>query len=221
MILENKIINFLGDSITEGAGVTDRENCRYDNVIKNKCGLKEACNYGIGGTRIAYQRRLSDSVAQELFFCGRAYRLNPNADITVVFGGTNDYGHGDAPFGEITDKTADTYCGAVDYLMRTLLELYPKTKPVFMTPARRLGDEMPSINSNKGEDAKPLKEYAEVIKLKGKEYGIPVLDLYEALGLDPNDEEIRNKYAPDGLHFNDDGHKIIADLLIEFLENSL
>lgn len=32
MTLEGKIIDFLGDSITEGVGVEDCENNRYDNI---------------------------------------------------------------------------------------------------------------------------------------------------------------------------------------------
>ena len=30
-------VNFLGDSITEGAGVADRANCRYDNRLAKMC----------------------------------------------------------------------------------------------------------------------------------------------------------------------------------------
>ena len=41
MDLKGKTINFLGDSITEGCGVTDIEANRYDNVIK-KMPAKES-----------------------------------------------------------------------------------------------------------------------------------------------------------------------------------
>ena len=54
MELKGKIIDFLGDSITEGVGVTDRENNRYDNILKRQFGLKATYNYGIGGTRIVF-----------------------------------------------------------------------------------------------------------------------------------------------------------------------
>ena len=53
MELNGKIINFLGDSITEGTGVSDLEN-RYDNRLKRMCNLKEVHNYGIGGPRLAH-----------------------------------------------------------------------------------------------------------------------------------------------------------------------
>jgi len=45
-------INFLGDSITQGAGVADKENDCFVSIIRNKYGA--VCrNYGIGATRIA------------------------------------------------------------------------------------------------------------------------------------------------------------------------
>ena len=65
----------------------------------------------------------------------------------------------------------------------------------------------------------PLYGYVEIIKEAGEEFGIPVLDLYNGLGIDPNVEEDRVKYTTDGLHFNDDGHHIIAARLKEFLES--
>ncbi len=212
MNLQGKTVNFIGDSITEGHGVADVASGRYDNILKVQCDLKTVYNYGIGGSRLAHQRVASENPRHDLYFCARAYDLNPAADLTVVFGGTNDYGHGDAPFGTMADKTPDTYCGAVDFLMRTLPALYPGMAFVFMTPARRVGDEIPNKSN-----ALPLKAYVEVIRAKGAEYGIPVLDLYDDLGLDPNDEQVQAQYAPDGLHFNDTGHQIIADRLSAFL----
>ena len=59
--------------------------------------------------------------------------MDPEADIIVVFGGTNDYGHGDAPFGEIGDKERTTFCGAVDYLINRIRELYPSALLVMVT----------------------------------------------------------------------------------------
>lgn len=55
MDLHNATINFLGDSITEGAGASCLEN-RYTDVLAREFGLKKANNYGISGTRIARQQ---------------------------------------------------------------------------------------------------------------------------------------------------------------------
>ena len=84
MELKGKIIDFLGDSITEGTGVEDRENNRYDNILKRKYDLKAVYNYGIGGSRLAHQRTPSEKPRFDLCFCGRVYDLNPYADIIVV-----------------------------------------------------------------------------------------------------------------------------------------
>lgn len=95
--------------------VSDIENNRYDNVIKRQCNLKAVYNYGVSGTRIAYQSVASANPRCDLYFCGRACDLNRESDLTVVFCGTNDYGHGDAPFGDMADKMSDTFYGAVDF----------------------------------------------------------------------------------------------------------
>ncbi len=219
MELKNKVISFLGDSITEGAGVENIAENRYDNILLKKENLKAVYNYGIGGTRIAHQQIPSDEARYDLCFCGRAYDINPESDIIIVFGGTNDYDHGDAPFGEETDKTSATFCGAVDFLMNLLKEKYPNSKLVFLTPARRVGDENKSSNPCKKADLKPLKGYVDLIISKGKQYNIPVLNLYDELKINPNIDEENKKYTADGLHLNDNGHMLLAQKVIEFLHS--
>ena len=217
MNVEGLTINFLGDSITEGHSVEDIANNRFDNVLKAACGLKEVRNYGIGGTRIAHQYRPSEEARWDLNFCGRAVQMDPNADVVVVFGGTNDYGHGDAPFGKMGDRDRGTYCGAVRWLMEYLVGKYPASKIVFMTPARRLGDQEPSASLHRYYPSLPLKAYVDVINETAKDYPIEVLDLYANLGIDPNLEDDRITYTAEGLHFNDAGHRVIAKKLQEFL----
>ncbi len=222
MQLKGKTINFLGDSITEGVGVVDWKHNRYDNVLKKTCGLKETYNYGIGGTRLAYQCIPSAKPRHDLCFCGRAYDLNHEADITVVYGGVNDYIHGDAPIGGFGDTTPATFYGAVRFLMDLLKTEFADKTIVFMTPARLCYDGMtgaePSIRPQKKPDALPLLGYTEIIKQTAALYDIPVLDLYEKLGIDPTKSEDKEKYTSDGLHFNDAGHYKIATCLQAFLE---
>ena len=223
MELKGLKVNFLGDSITEGVGVTDIENCRYDNVLHNKYGFASHNNYGIGGTRLAYQCAPSEKPAHDLYFIGRAHKMSKDADLVVVYGGVNDYIHGDAYFGTMEDKDATTFCGAVYYLMNFLKQEYAGKTVVFMTPAhmhfRGVSDTLVSPRPIKKPDAKPLQAYVDVVKARGEEFGIPVLDLFENLGIDPNNEDDREKYTVDGLHFNDIGQGILADTLGKFLEN--
>ena len=221
MELKGKIIDFLGDSITEGVGVTDQNN-RYDNVIHRRFELAAHYNYGIGGTRLAHQSVPSEIPRYDLCFCGRAYLLEKCADLIVVYGGVNDYIHGDAYFGNMEDRTPTTFCGAVYFLMNLLKTNYEGKKIVFMTPAhmhfKGISDKCLSGRPMKKPDAQPLSAYVEVIKARGEELGIPVLDLFEKLPIDPNNESDREKYTVDGLHFNDEGQGILAKTLGDFLE---
>ncbi len=221
MELKGKIIDFLGDSITEGSGVSNLEN-RYDNRLAKMCELKAVYNYGIGGTRIAHQTRPSEKPRFDLCFCGRAYNINRSADIVVVYGGVNDYIHGDAPFGQDGDTTPATFCGGVYFLMNLLKTNFEGKTVVFMTPAHScyqgVSDKEVSPRPMKHPTSMPLRNYVEVIKATGKKLGVPVLDLMENLGIDPNDPTDRANFTVDGLHFNDAGHEYIAKALEKFLK---
>lgn len=221
MELKGKIIDFLGDSITEGVGVSDTKNNRYDNVMKRNYGLAEVYNYGIGGSRLAHQSKPSEKPRHDLCFCGRVYDLNKDADIIVVYGGVNDYFHGDAPIGKMGDTTPATFYGAVRFLMNFLKTEFCGKTIVFMSPARFFYDGMdgsaPSKRPQKLPDALPVLGYTEIIKETAKLFDIPVLDLYEKLGIDPTNPDEKEKYTADGLHFNDAGQHFIAKALGDFL----
>ena len=216
-------VNFLGDSITEGTGVTDKANCRYDNRLAVMCQLSAVNNYGIGGTRLAHQIHPSEKPRYDLCFSGRAYNMDTTADMVIVYGGVNDYIHGDAPFGELGDTTPATYCGGVYFLMNYLRENYGTKPIIFLTPARcflrkEVDDLQVSTHAKKLPGGKPLQAYADAILETAKKFDIAVLDLYRDLGLDPHDPECFDPYTIDGLHFNDTGHGVLAERLKAFIE---
>jgi lysophospholipase L1-like esterase len=222
MELKGRKVNFLGDSITEGSGVTDIANCRFDNRLAAMCGLT-AKNYGIGGTRLAHQPQPSENPRYDLCFCGRAYNMDRTADMVIVYGGVNDYIHGNAPFGQLGDTTPATYCGGVYFLMNYLKTTYGDKPVVFLTPARcflrhEVSDLAPSTHAAKTTPGKELLAYVEVIQKTAQQFGIPVLDLYHDLGVDPHIPEQFAAYTTDGLHLNDAGHGLLADKLKAFLE---
>lgn len=217
-------VNFLGDSITEGTGVADINGCRYDNRLAAMCELSDTNNYGIGGSRLAHQIHPSDNPRYDLCFCGRAYDMDTTADMVIVYGGVNDYIHGDAPFGEIGDTTPATYCGGVYFLMNYLRNAYAGKSVIFLTPARcflrkEVDDLVPSTHAKKLPGGKPLIAYVDLILETAKQFDIPVLDLYRDLGLDPHDPECFDTYTADGLHFNDAGHGMLAQRLKDFIES--
>lgn len=218
MNLKDKTAIFLGDSITEGALASCPEK-RYYNVLKKKYGLKEAIGYGAGGTRIAMQKIPSSSLKFDEHFSLRVEKMRNDADIVVVFGGTNDFGHGDAPLGKMLDRTPDTFYGACHELFAKLINKYPESTIVVMTPLHRLGETNPRGEGDKPVDVAPLSTYVDIIKEVARHYSLPVCDLYANSGLQPNIPLMKEWYFPDGLHPNDKGHERIAERLGEFLKS--
>ncbi|MBQ1225810.1 MAG: SGNH/GDSL hydrolase family protein, partial [Clostridia bacterium] len=153
----------------------------------------------------------------DMDFVLRVDHLDPDADIIVVFGGTNDFGHGDAPLGTMADRTPETFYGACHALCQKLIEKFPEALIVFMTPLHRLEED--NIN---GDGSKVpmgnLKVYINILKEVLEFYSIPTLDLWACSGIQPKVDVLKEKYCPDGLHPNDAGHKLIADRLAGFLK---
>ena len=107
MNLSSKSFNFLGDSITEGVGVSEPTKSVV-NVFSSKYSPAAMRNYCIGGSRFAKQHHPDEGYPpHERYFCSRIEEMDANADVIVVFGGVNDYAHGDAPFGRFEDRTPD------------------------------------------------------------------------------------------------------------------
>lgn len=216
MELNGKKVAFLGDSITEGAGASDEQH-RYTHVFGAIAGCEIFVD-GISGTRIAKQNAPTvDNPRFDLDFVSRVPALPADADVIVVFGGTNDFGHGDAPFGNFEDRTQDTFCGAMHVLCKALVEKYPYATIVFMTPLHRLG-EYGEINEL-GIPRKTLVEYVNMIRRVCEYYSIPVVDLYKNSGMQPEIPCIQEIYMPDGLHPSNAGAKKIAYALKNFLLN--
>lgn len=216
MNLKGKKINFLGDSITEGHGCSGEEHF-FTTLIGQRYGA--VCrNYGIGGTRLARQFKPSENPRHDLDFPSRVAEMDPDADIVVVFGGTNDFGHGDAPMGDFSDRTKDTFCGALHELYRSLLEKYPEAVIVVITPLRRATENDPTGGGCKPGATHVLRDYVEKIRQAAEYYSLPVLDLFAMSGMQPAVEIIRERFMPDGLHPNDAGHVILADRIGAFLE---
>lgn len=215
MDLHNKKINFIGDSITAGAGTTLGETSTFWNILGQRTGAIVR-GYGIGGTCIARQYDIIYPEMDEPFFITRVPQMDPDADIIVVFGGTNDFGHGDAPLGTMSDRTNDTFYGAMHLLCQALIERYPQATIVIMTPLHRLS-EQDIINERGIRNCATLEDYVDIECRVAAHYGLPVLDLFRTSGLQPAVPIIREQYMPDGLHPNDAGHERLADRLISFL----
>ena len=211
--LKNKKINFLGDSITQGAGASKIE-LSFVNLFKKLSGA-DIENNSIGGTRIAIQKTPSSVPIFDTYFASRILEMRNDADYVVVFGGTNDFGHGDAPLGKMGDTIPDTFYGALYDLYTKLYKKYPSSRIVAITPLHRL-TENNTVNEI-GLQCKPLIAYVKAIKETAELFSIPVLDLFATCNMNPNIPELNERFFFDGLHPSDAGHKRIAEMLYNFL----
>lgn len=211
MELTGKKINFLGDSITEGCCVSSPE-LGFVELLKQNCHLAAARNYGIGGTRIARQHTPFTVPTYDLDFCMRYKDMDPDADIVLIFGGTNDHGHGDAPFGTAADRTPDTFCGACHYLFSGLKARFPDACIVILTPLHRVEEDV-------RKHGKVLEDYVNAIRDTAEFYHLPVLDLFHRSRIQAQLPETAQMLTTDGLHPNDAGHRILAEEISHFLQS--
>lgn len=210
MKLENRKVAVLGDSITFGVGTTGPD-ALYHARLTKKYGWDLYVD-GISGTRIAPQNKPSEEPSFDKDFISRVKDIPADSEIVVFFGGTNDYGHGDAPFGAWGDTSPETFCGAVYTFMKALIEHCPEAVFCIMTPLHRLTEDEPSVSNGR-----PLYDYVEIIRQTAEFFALPVLDLFKMSGIQPRVPVIMEKFAPDGLHPNDDGQRVLTERLEGFL----
>ena len=131
----------------------------------------------------------------------------------VVFGGTNDYCHGDAEFGTLGDKTPWTFYGALDMLYQGLIDRCPNAKIIVLTPLPR-DDEH---EYNRHNHVKILVDYVVAIKEVANKYNLSVFDLYNGFGIQTDEKDGVNKYLADGLHPNDMGYKKLFEIINQYI----
>lgn len=216
MELKNKKMLFLGDSITFGVGSSDPSKI-YWQLLASRDGVK-AQGYGISGSRIAKQHNPQNPDQKDHYFASRLEVMDAEADVVVVFGGTNDHAHGDAALGTMADRTPDTFYGAVHDLCIQLINKYPSAQIVFMTPLHRHRENNP-YNDWGVRNVGNLETYVDAIKQVTAYYGLPTLDLYRVGGMQPENEVNKKLYLPDGVHPSDAGQEVIYSRLRNFLLN--
>ena len=197
----NKIlINFLGDSITEGLKWQKKEIfCFYLSKWLNV----RINNQGYHATRIARQ----DDDDKDFNY--RLKDLDDYAHFTFIFGGTNDYAMGEAELGDINSDSYYTFYGALKNLVKDLLKKFNNDKICFILPLSR-------FDENKIIKHGTLERYREIIREICDLNKIDYLDLCKELPIPETDG--KSQFFKDGLHPNKQGHKIIARNIIKYLK---
>ena len=235
---KDKKIVFIGDSITAGVGASANEN-RYVDQLASMLGLKYAINSGVSGNVMCRGSKRACNI-------DKLNETNCyNAAAVTILMGVNDYNCSikDGEFmlqetdivgdvhamGEFLSDDATTiygamkmWCEQVVYLRGT--KACKNTKFFFITPTPSLYNssmhggqnlDQNAVNSNGWK----LRDLCEAMIKTCDYYKIPVLDLNRYSGMyhkNDSDTTIRY-YLKDGVHPNDDGHKLIAEKLYQFL----
>ena len=208
MDLSNLKIHFLGDSITEGY-YAETKSTSYVGRFQSQYPNATIRNYGVGGSCIS-----NTCVWSVEDMRARAKRMEPDADLIVVFGGANDF-HCMTPLGTPEERNEGTFYGAYNLLLDDLFTRYPNVGIVICTPLPRF-DEALSERDGRVRVA-PLSAYVDIIKKIGELRNLPVIDLFT---LECFREPIPGDKSPltkDGLHPLDEGHKILFDRIHQAL----
>ncbi len=191
-------INNLGDSLT---ALTAHASKPFHAWIGDWLGAK-INNYGISGSTVG-----SKYDPMSVRYSG----MSDTAKVTIVYGGTNDFGR-NQPLGTMADRTNDTFYGAMHVLLKGLLEKYPDKKIGFVS-MHHFGSYFPETNQfglTKMDYVKATREVCEY-------YSIPLLDLYASGGFNFEIEAQSTLYSVDKLHYNNKGHERLAKLIYEFI----
>ena len=206
-------INVLGDSITEGFSASDEKHSFV--YLLSELTNSLVNNYGVCNSGIARRIIPNDDPRRMMFFASRVKDMDHSANYVFVFGGTNDYGRGAAKIGKESDHTPETFCGGLNCLIDELLKYYKREQIIFILPLYREEENL-SIPDEEGKPGHPLQYYRDLIEKIVSFNKIKVLDIKDKFGKAEN-----NPLLADGLHPNDEGHRLIATLLADYINKEL
>lgn len=214
MHLTNKTVCFIGDSITKGHSASSPEKC-YVALFAAAHPEATVLNFGISGTCIAKHYFPQKGMDRKNFIT-RLAEMPEHADLVCVFGGSNDFGRGDAPMGKFGDTESDTFYGALYALSLALINKYPTARIVYFTPLHR--DHKVDI-AVRDDGEWTLDDYVRAIKENAAYFALPVLDLNAMSGFQPHVPILRERFTADGLHPNDAGYERLFRIVNGFIEN--
>lgn len=128
-------------------------------------------------------------------------------DYIIVSYGLNDY-FSDVPIHPQEYYDLTSFVGALRHGVRKLQKKYPQAEIVLTSPTY--------TEWFKGERQFGLGDYVEAARGVSAEYETHFLDMYHALGKNP-DEKLQ--YLEDGVHLNSEGMALYARMVIDFLNN--
>jgi len=159
--------------------------------------------------------------------------INANADILNVWIGTNDYSN-NRKIGNLLDDVTDesthdpwgyaSFCGALNYICNWIATNMPTKTIIFNTPTYRHNESDDTRDTENGRNDKgyikngagnSLEDYANAMIMVANHWGYPVNDLFHNSGI--NEITYPSFYQTDRLHPSDNGARILARKIAEFI----
>ncbi|MCM1118708.1 MAG: SGNH/GDSL hydrolase family protein [bacterium] len=213
---------FLGDSVF--GNYTD--SASIPGVVENFTGAK-CINCGYGGITLTKVGNMSGVDVVENLCNGqtgdiaetvtaysgiREFVREGTGDGRLIFllnYGINDYmvGH---PIAAEDRYAADTYAGALRTVIERLQSSYPEAEILIVTPGYITFYDCGTYLA--GETSRPLREYADEAVRVAQEYGLPYMDIYDALERYAREEEV---LLADGVHPSERGRFLLGRLICE------
>lgn len=184
-----KKIAILGDSISCGA---------YPGILKELTEA-EIQNLAVSGSLLAGG------------LTGKVSQVDADADLVIVFGGTNDYWHKNVSIGTADSTDSRTFVGALRYIHTYLKTERPQAQLLFVFPPDQTFQGKPSTTDFGYGTLDDFR--AAFLHFCGEEQ-VPCLDL--------GDTEFDSaQHSGDGVHPNAAGHQIIAQAIFDRMQKGL
>ena len=178
----------VGDSITYGSGIIERDSLSYPKQLQNKLGKKyEVQNFGVSGTTML---KKGDKPYWEQPEFKSAKEFMP--DVVIIMLGTND----SKTFN--WDIHKNEFKSDYNSMIQTFKKLNPKYTIYIGLP--------PPIFENRWNMQKTVLEFEilNILKKIAAENGLKTIDFFSLF-------QGKSIYFPDGVHPNAEGAKIMAD----------
>lgn len=211
---DDKVYYAIGDSITwlEGQkyGDSDETAIGYPIKVAEGIGFDKVLNKGVNGGSLAKSSKYPEngSILLDNDFSDANY-----ADIITILAGTNDFKL-DVPLGEINSDDETTFYGAYNQLLDELQDENSEAKILLVTPLHRNNGGYKTETTNKA--GYRLEDYRQAVIALAKKHDLQLIDLFETSLIQDDNLE---KYTVDGLHPNAKGFEILADEIINGINN--
>ena len=148
---------------------------------------------------------------------GIGFSISNDIDVLTIWAGTNDWA-GNVPLGNFGSTNVNEYAGALQYVIEYCGQHFPLMKILLITPMQRFDTTISSwerdskgafINPNTN---KTLEDFANMVKVYGDAYAIPILDMYHESGFN---EYNASAYSTDLLHPSRPGFQRLCWKIIE------